>query len=277
MNNADSTWQRNMYTGLPQGTYCDVITGEYDEKTNRCTGQQITVDSNGNADIFAYQRNMAAFHIEQRIPDIPIPTPTTLPASFQRTVIMVHKQTDLGQSLFVRGGLDEASHNCNGDTSAATSNCAVPIVTKTNVSFEDFRSYFNWAQEDDYLDWFGNEPNQGTYDGIIANGTPIVWTTNKQGQFGYNPLNTYGDDYWIADLLMDCSRTDNNWFVLKSFLKPSLVGGGGTWENDISQIAQCRGDAAGPTPSNIGKNHAGLCGAINVFDFGTNDCEIKQF
>jgi len=276
LNNQDSDWQKNFYVGMPEGSYCDVISGEYDEKSQKCTGLTVQVDSNGNANIKVYYKNMVAIHIGQRIPTTPIPTPSPLPASFKRTVVMVHKPTALGQNVFIRGGLNQDTHGCQGDSSASASKCAIPVVHRTNVSVDDFQAYLSWSQSDQYLDWFGGEANQGTYDGIVAQGTPLVWTTNQQGQLGYHPLNTYGSDYWLVDVMMDCSKTDNGWFSFKSFLKTGL-NEGGVWENDIHQASTCRGDAASGTPSNIGTNHAGVCGEINVYDFGDNSCEIKHF
>ena len=37
----------DLYTGLPAGTYCDVIFGNYDNGS--CTGDVVQVDSSGNA------------------------------------------------------------------------------------------------------------------------------------------------------------------------------------------------------------------------------------
>lgn len=46
--NADSSdLNANLQTGLPQGTYCDVISGNYDG--NSCSGTQIHVNRDGTA------------------------------------------------------------------------------------------------------------------------------------------------------------------------------------------------------------------------------------
>jgi len=46
--NADSSdLNANLQTGLPQGTYCDVISGNYDG--NSCSGTQIHVNHDGTA------------------------------------------------------------------------------------------------------------------------------------------------------------------------------------------------------------------------------------
>lgn len=116
----------------------------------------------------------------------------------------------------------------------------------------------------------------GTYHGIASEGTPLVWSSNSVDKAGYHSLNTYGDDYWLVDLMMDCSKTNNDWFEFKVFMKTSLTGDGGNWENDIYQVTKCNGNVATPTPANIGRNHAGVCGAMNVFEYGHNACEIKR-
>lgn len=35
LNNADNEWSRKFHVGMPQGSYCDVISGEYDEKNKK--------------------------------------------------------------------------------------------------------------------------------------------------------------------------------------------------------------------------------------------------
>jgi hypothetical protein len=40
------------------------------------------------------------------------------------------------------------------------------------------------------LDWYGVETGQGVYTGQPASGTPLAWTSNKQTEAGYQPLNT---------------------------------------------------------------------------------------
>lgn len=116
----------------------------------------------------------------------------------------------------------------------------------------------------------------GTYDGIPSNGTTMVWTTNDASSKYYHPLNKYGNAYWLVDLMMDCERTDNGWFSIKASILTINNGEPGTWENDIIGQGQCRGTASAVTPSNIGPNHAGLCGYVNVFKYDNNDCEIDS-
>lgn len=45
----DSHLNADIYTGLPSGDYCDVISGNYDNGS--CTGKTIHVNGDGNAHI----------------------------------------------------------------------------------------------------------------------------------------------------------------------------------------------------------------------------------
>lgn len=46
-NNENTIMEEKLFTCLPTGTYCDVITGE--EQNGQCTGATIEVDENGEA------------------------------------------------------------------------------------------------------------------------------------------------------------------------------------------------------------------------------------
>ena len=71
---------------------------------------------------------------------------------------------------------------------AATSKCAIPILHRFLGSGSHFAKLNAWSAHDNYLDWYGAEPAQGTYQGLLAEGTPAVWTTNK-ADAGHSDLN----------------------------------------------------------------------------------------
>lgn len=65
INNEDHQLNENLQTGLPEGTYCDVISGNKEE--GRCTGRSIQVNSSGYAQILVnntWDDPMVAIHIE---------------------------------------------------------------------------------------------------------------------------------------------------------------------------------------------------------------------
>jgi alpha-amylase len=51
LNNSTSAWSRSFYTGLPAGTYCNVVHGTLNSTGSGCTADTVTVDASGNASI----------------------------------------------------------------------------------------------------------------------------------------------------------------------------------------------------------------------------------
>jgi alpha-amylase len=49
LNNSGSAWTRTFATGLPAGTYCNVINGTKNAAGTGCTADTVTVDASGNA------------------------------------------------------------------------------------------------------------------------------------------------------------------------------------------------------------------------------------
>jgi hypothetical protein len=59
------------------------------------------------------------------------------PPSGNRTVVFIQKQTNPGQDLFIRGGIDHTVRpGCVEN--AATSPCALPMKVKFNFLFKSF-------------------------------------------------------------------------------------------------------------------------------------------
>jgi alpha-amylase len=68
INNDNHPLNQNLATGLPQGQYCDVISG--DLQNGRCTGKTITVGSDGRAQITISNEEadpMVAIHVDARV------------------------------------------------------------------------------------------------------------------------------------------------------------------------------------------------------------------
>nr|QDD69459.1 alpha amylase precursor [Cupiennius salei] len=68
INNENHALDQNLNTGLPEGTYCDVISGNKDG--NQCTGRSVAVSSSGHAQIFvdnAWEDPMIAIHVEAKL------------------------------------------------------------------------------------------------------------------------------------------------------------------------------------------------------------------
>lgn len=192
---------------------------------------------------------------------------------WQRTVILIYGETNPTQQLTLLGGLDhdfvlaQTGEACT----AENKRCAIPIRHRV-------RSDDPARENDNYLDWYGAEENQGN-----VNGTPLSWTTNncananyvvaddadsscnsgaQESGYGYSHLNSYGDHYWLLDVDMDCNKTIEGWFEVKSF-----ISNGAGWEGNINQAEF--GGLIAPEFASI--NHVARCGMANVFQRNVNE------
>jgi hypothetical protein len=186
------------------------------------------------------------------------PASVTPNRDIRRTVVFISAQTQPGQDLFVRGGAQGG----------------VPIRIRHRNWLNPHTNQYRWG--DAYLDWGDGEPNQAKPSPDIGGGSPADWTTNlAQGQdqpyiwmagYGIADENTFGPNYWMLDVDMDCEQAfddgqGHKWFELKAFMVTSLmtaVAPSPGWEGDIAQTSN-------PAPPYASRNHLGLCGMVNVF------------
>ena len=79
--------------------------------------------------------------------------------------------------------------------------------------------YNAWSEGDDKLDWDGPQEDQGLFEGYESMGTALAWTTDDKTNDYYFELNDYGDHYWILDMDMDCSQTQEGWFEFSTIFR----------------------------------------------------------
>ncbi|XP_059155811.1 alpha-amylase-like isoform X2 [Physella acuta] len=191
---------------------------------------------------------------------------------WHRTVVFLERRTNPGEDVFFRGGITSSRIS---DPKACetydfeTNPCVIPIRHRQLQVLEATPARDSWAKGDNFLDWFGPEPTQEKHGATLAQGSPGQWTSSVRGSKYYDPLNTYGDHYWILDVDMDCSRSYNGFFEFKGVLSNG-------WETGTSLDINCSGDAAVTSPYHAG-NHIGRCGYINVYHWGSGTCEIHSF
>jgi alpha-amylase len=269
-----------MQTGLPAGTYSELVTCS--EVTVAADGTALVTITNEEEPIFAICQGCdcgdAPIVTATGGPDVtpttpepttPGPTEPSITDGIHRTVIFVYKQTNDGQDLFIRGGIDASVRpGCTDDVS--TDPCAIDIAVNSLGDTSHYDKYNAWSEGDTRLDWFGAEAGQGTYGGQEASGSPLAWTSSDSSNPGYQELNTYGDHYWMLDVNMDCSQAEQGWFEVKAY----LTNDGQGWEGDIAQAGACGGSAGGSAPY-ASPNHIGRCGYVNVFSFDDAACTIN--
>jgi hypothetical protein len=205
------------------------------------------------------------------------------PASgIARTVVFVKGETQPGQDLFLRGGIDhDASKKLRGVECADASGvpnyaCAIPI-THRNLRNATTKP---WKLGDGLLDWYGRESTQilKSANGALPDGTAADWTTNAWPAswgaqktvaidgYGVEPLNNVGPHLWMLDVDMDCARAfkspdGTRWFEVKSFIT-----NGPGWEGDVKQSG---------TPY-ASPNHFAKCGQVSYFERGSSTATFAK-
>jgi alpha-amylase len=251
-----------LQTGMAAGSYCNVLKGSISADKTSCSGGVIQVGSDGRIQANLASYDAFAIHHQAKIGGTVQP-PT---GNWQRTVVFIQAQTQSGQDMFVRGGLDHAVAQSQLGLSCSSSNylCAIPIRHRNLKN----ATTAPWKASDSLLDWYGREASQSS----AAEGTALDWTTNSwpagwgtvrtvaTDGYGVEVLNSFGQHYWMLDVDMDCSKTINGWFELKAYVK-----NGQGWEGNISQSG---------TPY-ASQNHMAQCGQMNVFSFGQNSAQIS--
>lgn len=260
INKENNSLNTTLTTQMSEGVYCNVLKGELSADGLSCTGETITVNGNGtiNADVNSW--DAFAIHQGAKINGGNL--------QWQRTVIFIQAQTQSGQDMFIRGGIDHdyANNNLGANCQATNVQCAIPI-RHNNLRNSTTTP---WKSNERYLDWYGSESDQSTQ----SEGTALDWTTNTwpsswgaiktvaNDGFGLESLNIWGPHYWMLDVDMDCSKTVNGQFEVKAYIK-----NGQGWENNIAQAN---------TPYNT-NNHVAQCGKINTFTFDSNSVEVLSF
>ncbi|PAJ74346.1 alpha-amylase [Pseudoalteromonas sp. NBT06-2] len=261
INKEDFNLNTILTTEMGAGSYCNVLKGQLSEDKQSCSGETVVVNSNGtiNANVGAWD----AFAIHQGAKLEVAPE-----ENWQRTVIFIQAQTQSGQDMFIRGGIDHdyANNYLGKNCQANNYNCAIPIKHNNLLN----ATTTPWKNNELYLDWYGNESSQSNE----VEGTPLDWTTNfwlsqwgvkrttATDGYGEDPLNIWGQHYWMLDVEMDCSQTVNGEFEVKAFVK-----NGQGWEANIVQV---------PSPY-ISNNHFAQCGKINMFRFNNDNAEVYEF
>jgi alpha-amylase len=162
LNNSGAAWTRSFATGLPAGTYCNVINGSRNAAGTGCTADTVTVDAAGNAS-FTVPANTSgstpavAIYTGQRT--------TTGTGSCAVTFTIANANTTLGQNLRVVGNVGPLGSWAPGSGFALTiqgSGANVPWTGTVNLPAGSAIQY-------KYVKWNGSsavwESNQATGSG----------------------------------------------------------------------------------------------------------------
>ena len=151
------------------GQYCNVLKGQLNSAKTACSGEVISVGADGRIQANVPASDAFAIHHQAKISSSQPPQS----GNYQRTVVFIQAQTQSGQDMFVRGGLDHvvAQQQLGLTCTAANLLCAMPIRHRNLKN----ATTTPWKTNDNFLDWYGREASQNA----AAEGTALDWTTNS--------------------------------------------------------------------------------------------------
>jgi alpha-amylase len=127
-NRAGSALSRTFQTSLPAGTYCDVMSGDFNGTS--CTGTTYDVNSSGQVTATVPANAALALHINARTGSTPTPTNTGSTCSTAAISIAVNATTVWGQNVFIVGNT-AALGNWNPASAVALSSAGYPVWSAT--------------------------------------------------------------------------------------------------------------------------------------------------
>jgi hypothetical protein len=169
INNADNAWSTTFMTGLPAGSYCNVIDGT--SVLGVCTGTAFTIGSGGSLVVTVGPRQAIAVHVGQ------LGTGTGTPQTAQQVPVMFSETatTSYGENIFVVGSVPQLG---NWDTSNAIpldpANYPVWAATVYLPPNTAFQYKFIRKETDGSVEW-ESDPNR--QDTTPASGTQSVVTS----------------------------------------------------------------------------------------------------
>ncbi|GAA5529106.1 carbohydrate-binding module family 20 domain-containing protein [Herpetosiphon gulosus] len=129
INREGSSLSRTFATGLPAGTYCDVIHGDF--SNGSCSGPTISVNNSGQATITVAAMDSVAIHGGAKINGTnPTPVPTTPPSGSIAVTFNENATTVWGQNVYVIGNV-AALGSWNTANAVLLSSASYPVWSKT--------------------------------------------------------------------------------------------------------------------------------------------------
>jgi alpha-amylase len=121
INNGGSAHSGTFTTGLPAGTYCDVVTGRLNGTS--CTNGTVTVGSNGSAPVTIPAKSAVAIHVDARGGGST--TPATVAVTFNETAT-----TTWGTNVFLVGSISALGNWAPG-SALPLSSASYPVWSAT--------------------------------------------------------------------------------------------------------------------------------------------------
>ncbi|MFI9269154.1 carbohydrate-binding module family 20 domain-containing protein [Kitasatospora sp. NPDC052896] len=195
INNETGAQTRTFATGLPAGTYCDVIHGNYNAAAGSCTGPTVVVDANGNATVSVAAKDAVALYGKVGTGAAPAP------AGQVAETFTVSGTPNPGGSLYLAGS-DPALGNWapsaaipmteSGSTWTATVNLPQGEALQYKYLGEDANGNVNWESGNNHAATTGSGGSASLTD-TFNGATPTVGAA-----FDANVTTYYGQNVYVS-------------------------------------------------------------------------------
>ncbi|KLO18298.1 glycoside hydrolase [Schizopora paradoxa] len=166
INNADSTWTTTFETSMPEGSYCDVVSGS--SVAGICSGYSFTVSSDGTSNVVVPARTAIAIHTGAQ--GSGGTSVSTVAVSFQETAT-----TTFGENIFLVGSVPQlGSWDTTQAIGLSPTNYPTWTVTVGLPAGTTFEYKFIRKETDGSVVW-ESDPNRS--DTTPSSGTQTVVTT----------------------------------------------------------------------------------------------------
>jgi alpha-amylase len=129
INREGAALNRTFTTGLPAGTYCDVIHGDFNKAAGTCSGPTISVNSTGQATFTVNAMDAVAIYGGAKLGGV-TPTPSPTPTTGIAVTFNENATTVWGQNVYVVGSIP-ALGSWNAGSAILLSSASYPIWSKT--------------------------------------------------------------------------------------------------------------------------------------------------
>ncbi len=155
INREGGTLNQSFQTGMAEGTYCNVIVADFDETNGTCSGQTISVDSNGWASLNISGMSAVAIHIGA---EVGITATATPPAASPTPGGSCASQMYLRGTN--NGWATSAMSLANGQTCEWTISAVFGSTANERFKFDEFGDWsvnYGDNNSDGYVDASGND------------------------------------------------------------------------------------------------------------------------
>ncbi|MGN8026431.1 carbohydrate-binding module family 20 domain-containing protein [Microbacterium sp. 22242] len=214
INNGTSAQTRTFATGLPAGSYCDVIHGDLTASTGACSGTSVTVDASGNASVTVQAKDAVALYgLTGSTTPAPSPTPTVTstptPTGQVAETFTVNGETGT-TPVYLSGSIAELGGWAPGSAipmtpSGSSWTVTVNLPQNTAIQYKyiqkDASGTVTWEPGSNHSATTGSGSTAAITDQLNGTTAPPPASTTVAVTFSENETTAWGSNVYVAGSL----------------------------------------------------------------------------